>query len=135
MTNITFSEPQNTPLCHALFEVPGTTPRTAVVGRLTGAPGWIASTRALLRTTEPAVDVVAPLPGLSFWLLPCSELVAQSLRPPQGLRRRTRVGQQKVEKRDYAGLLQPPCEGVWFDRAFLGRSPAFERIDGPSVQS
>src|SRR5215468_10751376 len=76
----------------------------------------------------------SPLPGLSFWLLPCSELVAQSLRPPQGLRRRTRVGQQKVEKRDYAGLLQPPCEGVWFDRAFLGRSPAFERIDGPSVQ-
>src|SRR5215813_12207891 len=39
MTNITFSEPQNTPHCHALFEGPGTTPRTAVVGRLHGSPG------------------------------------------------------------------------------------------------
>jgi len=67
MTNITFSEPQNTPHCQALFEV--TAPLPAGVGRLTGAPGWIASPRALLRTTEPAVDVVAALPGLSFFHL------------------------------------------------------------------
>jgi len=68
MTNITFSEPQNTPHCQALFEV--TAPLPAGVGRLTGAPGWIASPRALLRTTEPAVDVVAALPGLSFFTWP-----------------------------------------------------------------
>jgi len=39
------------------------------------------------------------------FLLPCSELVGQGLRPMQRFRRRPSVGQQEVEKRDYAGLL------------------------------
>src|SRR5215469_10002698 len=45
MTNITFSEPQNTPHCHALFEVPA--PLPAGVGRHTEPRGG------------------SPLPGLS----------------------------------------------------------------------